>query len=192
SLKDIPEAKAVWRVLMSPSMGFGGMQAVPWDERERTSAEMLPEAYARVSTIAGVRAIPILPPPLPGAGEFDVELLLTSSDPPERMLPIAQQLVRAAFGSGKFLYADTDLKVDLPQTRIIIDRDRAAVMGLDPASVGRYLAVMHSRRYVNRFNCEGRSHRVSPPLADAARATPEDVLQMKVRAADDGLVSISS
>src|SRR5690606_34116458 len=33
---------------------------------------------------------------------------------------------------------------------------------------------------------------VIPQVADAARATPEDILQMKVRAADGGLVSISS
>lgn len=192
ALQSVPEAKFVWRLLMSPSMGFGGMQTVPWNERKRSTAEILPDAYGLVSSVAGVRAIPLLPPPLPGAGSFDVELIITSSDPPEQMMQYAGPLVGAAFGSNKFLYADTDLKIDLPQTRIIIDRERVADMGLDLAAVGQDLAVMLSGGYVNRFNYDGRSYKVIPQVADAARSTPEDLLQLKVRAADGGLVSVSS
>ncbi len=192
SLQNIPESNFVWRLLMSPSMGFGGMQTTDWGDRDRTTHEMLPEAYQLVSGVAGVTAFPILPPPLPGAGQYDVEMIVTSSDPPERMAQYAGQLVGAAFGSGKFLFADTDLKIDLPQTRIIIDRERVADMGLDVATVGRDLAVMLSGGYVNRFNYGGRSYKVIPQVTDAARATPESILDMKVRAKDGGLVSVSS
>jgi multidrug efflux pump len=153
---------------------------------------MIPEAYGPISGIAGVQAFPLLPPPLPGAGQYDVELVVTSSQSPEEMAQYAGALVGAAFASGKFLFADTDLKIDLPQTRIIIDRDRVADLGLDLAAVGRDLAVMLSGGYVNRFNYDGRSYKVIPQVADAARAKPEDLLQMKVRAADGGLVSVSS
>jgi len=192
ALKNIKEADFVWRVLMTPSMGFGGMNAIPWDQRKRTTHEMIPEAYGLISGIAGVQAFPLLPPPLPGAGQYDVELVVTSSQSPEEMAQYAGALVGAAFASGKFLFADTDLKIDLPQTRIIIDRDRVADLGLDLAAVGRDLAVMLSGGYVNRFNYDGRSYKVIPQVADAARAKPEDLLQMKVRAADGGLVSVSS
>jgi multidrug efflux pump len=191
-LQAIPERNFVWRLLLSPSSGFGGMQTVKWDQRKRTTAQILPEAFGIVSQVAGVRAIPVLPPPLPGAGQFDVELIVTSNDPPERMAEVAGQLVGAAFGSGKFLYADTDLKIDLPQTRIVIDREKVADIGLDLAAVGRDLAVMLSGGYVNRFNLDGRSYKVIPQVTDAGRATPEQLLQMKVRAKDGGLVSVSS
>ncbi len=191
SLATFPETRFVWRVL-NPSGGFGGMQTVPWDERERTSAEILPEAYGRVSGVAGVQAFPNLPPPLPGAGQSDVELMITSDDSPEAMAQYAGQLVGAAFGSGKFLFADTDLKIDLPQTRIIIDRAKVADLGLDLASVGQDLAVMLSGAYSNRFNYQGRSYKVIPQVVDSARATPEALLELKVRTASGGLVSISS
>ncbi len=192
NLKQIPEANFVWRVLMSASNGFGGMQAVPWNERQRTSQQLVPEAFMHVASISGLRAFPVLPPPLPGAGQFDVELIITSSQEHADMAPIAGALVGAAFGSGKFLYADTDLKIDLPQTKIIIDRERVADLGLDLADVGRDLAVMLSGGYVNRFNYEGRSYKVIPQVVDASRATPDEILQMKVRAKDGGLVSLSS
>ncbi|MBL9149181.1 MAG: efflux RND transporter permease subunit [Phycisphaerae bacterium] len=192
ALASIPERNFVWRVLMTPSSGFGGMQTTRWEERERNTKEILGQAYMLVSQISGIRAFPILPPPLPGAGQFDVEMLITSTDPPEEMAAIAGQLVGAAFGSGKFLFADTDLKIDLPQTRLVIDREKVADMGLDLATVGRDLAVMLSGGYVNRFNFDGRSYKVIPQVADASRATPDQLLQMKVRTRDGGLVSVSS
>lgn len=192
ALKEIPEANFVWRVLITPSTGFGGMQTKRWEERERSTGEILPDAFGLVSQVAGIRAIPVLPKPLPGAGQFDVELIVTSSDPPERMAELVGPLVGAAFGSGKFLFADTDLHIDLPQTRIVIDRERVADMGLDLAAVGRDLAILLSGGYVNRFNYDGRSYKVIPQIVDASRATPEDLLQLKVRTANGGLVSVSS
>ncbi len=191
-LLSLPEAGFCWRVVMTPSTGFGGVQTTKWHERTRSTQEILPEAYGIVSAVPGIRAIPILPKPLPGAGNFDVELILTADDTPEQMVQIAGQLVGAAFGSGKFLYADTDLKIDLPQTRIIIDREKVADMGLDLASIGRDLAVLLSGGYVNRFNLDGRSYKVIPQVADASRASPDQILQMKVRARDGGLVSASA
>ncbi len=191
-LKTIEERDFVWRLLMTPSTGFGGMQFQSWEDRKRTSKEILPEAFGVVSQVAGVIAVPILPPPLPGAGQMDVEFIVTSSEPPERMADLAGQLVGAAYETGKFLYADTDLKIDLPQTKIHIDRERVADMGLDLATVGRDLAVMLSGGYVNRFNYDGRSYKVIPQIADQGRSNPDDILQMKIRAADGGLVSVSS
>jgi multidrug efflux pump len=192
ALLSIPETKFVWRVLLSASSGFGGMQTVQWDERERTTAELQGEAYMLVSQIAGIRAFPILPPPLPGAGQFDVELVFTSSDAPEEMAEYSNMLVGAAFGSGRFLFADSDLKIDLPQTTLVIDRAKVADMGLDLASVGRDLAVMLAGGHVNRFNLDGRSYKVIPQIEDAGRITPDSLLQLKVRTADGGLVSVSS
>jgi multidrug efflux pump len=192
NLKEIPETKFVWRVIMSPSTGFGGIQTVEWGERERDTKAIQGEAFGRVMGVAGVQAIPVLPPALPGAGNFDVELIITSTEEPEQMAQLAGQLVGMAFGSGKFIYADTDLKIDLPQARIVIDREKVADMGLDLATVGRDLAVMLSGGYVNRFNYEGRSYKVIPQVTDASRARPEQLLNMKVRVADGGLVSVSS
>jgi multidrug efflux pump len=192
NLKDLKETQFVWRVIMTPSTGFGGIQTVKWDQRDRNTKAIQGEAFGRVIGIPGVQAIPVLPPPLPGAGNFDVELIVTSTEEPEQMAALAGQLVGMAFGSGKFIYADTDLKIDLPQTRIVIDREKVADLGLDLATVGRDLAVMLSGGYVNRFNYEGRSYKVIPQVTDANRAEPEQLLQMKIRAKDGGLVSVDS
>ncbi len=191
ALKEFPETKNVWQVLFVNN-GFGGMQTVEWQDRKKTTKELQGPAFMAVSQMPGLRVVPFLPPPLPGAGNFGVELVLASNDDPEKMAAIADQLVGACFGSGKFLYADTDLKIDLPQTRIIIDKQKVADLGLDLASVGRDLSVLLSGNYVNRFNYDGRSYKVIPQIAEVDRVSPEQILQLKVRSGGGGLVSVSS
>lgn len=192
-LEQIPEQRVRWRLLMSPSLGFGGANLVEWGKRPGRTTEMIKgQAYGLVSQVAGVQAAAFLPKPLPGAGNYDVELVVTSSDEPEKMAQYAGALVGAAFGSGMFMFADTDLKIDLPQARIIIDREKVADMGLDLASVGRDLAVLLSGGYVNRFNYEGRSYKVIPQVEELGRLDPSQLLQLKVRTKSGGTVQIGS
>jgi multidrug efflux pump len=204
----VPERRFFFQVSQTNS-GFGGIQTQDWHKRplaegwthQRSTRQIMegdPKKhgmdglYAQLSMIAGLQAFPQLPPPLPGAGQFDVEFVVTSTDEAQTMAPIAGQLIGAAFGSGKFLYADTDLKLDLPQTRIVIDRNKVADLGLDMASVGRDLAILLSGGYTNRFNYEGRSYKVIPQVEDVARSTPDLIRDLKVRTPDRGTVRVSS
>jgi multidrug efflux pump len=193
----VPEKRFFFQVANGNS-GFAGIQVKDWKDRKRSTKDILngdPKQhgadglYAQLSAISGVQAYPQLPPPLPGAGQFDVEMLVTSTDEAEQMEPIANELKMAANKSGKFLYAETDLKLDLPQTKIVINRDRVADMGLDLASVGNDLAVLLSGGYTNRFNYEGRSYKVIPQVEDQARSTPDQIRDLKVRTPDGGQVS---
>jgi multidrug efflux pump len=188
----VPEKNFFFEVAFSPSAGFAGIQVKDWDKRERTAEQIQQALFMTLHAVPEVQAFPVLPSPLPGAGQFPVEFLITSAESAESMAGLAGQLVGAAYGSGKFMYADTDLKLDLPQTKIIIDRDKVANLNLDLATVGRELAVLLSGGYTNRFNYEGRSYKVIPQVEDEARATPDQILDMKIRTADGGLVRASS
>ena len=187
----VKEAKFFFQVAQTSS-GFGGIQVQNWEDRTRTTADIRNEVFGKLMPIKSIRAIPALPSPLPGAGQFEVEFIVTSTASAEQMAPYAGQLVGMAFGSGKFLYADTDLKIDMPQTRIVIDKDKVADAGLNLATVGRDLAVLLSGGYVNRFNYDGRSYKVIPQIADSNRRSADQLLQLKVRTPDGGLVSVSS
>lgn len=187
----VPESDMAFQV-SQVSSGFGGVKMIDWKKRERRTDEIRRDVFMDFSKITGIRALPVLPPPLPGAGQFDVELMVTSTDEADRMAEFVAPLVGAAFASGKFMYADADLKMDLPQTKIEIDRQKVADMGLDLAAIGRNLGVLLAGGWVNRFNHEGRSYKVIPQVADAERSSPEQLLQLKVRTASGGLVPLSS
>jgi multidrug efflux pump len=187
----IPEKKFFFEVA-NVTGGFAGIQAVDWGDRQRTTKDMQGEMFMKLGGIHAVRAFPALPAPLPGAGQYGVEMIVTSAAEADEMAQFAGMLVGEAFGSGKFLFADTDLKVDQPQVRLVIDREKVADMGLDLATVGRDLAVLLSGGYVNRFNYDGRSYKVIPQVADELRVTPEQLLNLKVRTAQGGSVVVSS
>jgi multidrug efflux pump len=108
------------------------------------------------------------------------------------MAGYAQRLVGAAFGSGKFMFADTDLKIDLPQVRVNIDRERVADLGLDLADIGRQLGFLLAGNFVNRFTREGRAYKVIPQVEQAARASAATLLDYKVRTRSGQQVPISS
>ena len=84
-----------------------------------------------------MRVFPRLDPPLPTPGQYDVELILESELPAAQLLDITGRCSGPAGKSGKFLYVDTDLKIDLPEARVVIDRERLADLGFDLARVGQ-------------------------------------------------------
>jgi len=186
-----PEAKFMWSLTASWG-AFGGMVAKDWKERERSTAQLFPAVYGAVSQVPGVRVFPRLDPPLPTPGSYDVELVLQSDAPPEELLGTAGAIVGAGWQSGKFLYVDTDLKIDLPEARVVIDRDQVADLGLDLASVGRELGTALGGGYVNRFNFFDRSYKVIPQIGDADRTTVGPLLDLKIKTPSGQLVPVST
>jgi len=191
AITSFPEAKFMWSLTASWG-AFGGMVAKDWKERQRSTAQLFPAVYGAVSRVPGVRVFPRLDPPLPTPGSYDVELVLQSDEPPEQMLQTAGAVVGAGWQSGKFLYVDTDLKIDLPEARVVVDRDQVADLGLDLASVGRELGTALGGGYVNRFNFYDRSYKVIPQIGDADRTTVGPLLDLKIKTPSGQLVPVST
>jgi multidrug efflux pump len=94
--------------------------------------------------------------------------------------------------SGKFLYVDTDLKLDLPEARVVLDRERIADLGLDLAGVGRELGTLLGGNHVNRFNWYDRSYKVIPQVGDDGRASVEPLLDLKIKTPGGAMVPVST
>jgi multidrug efflux pump len=190
-IRSFPETEFMWS-LTSSWGGFGGLVAKDWKTRERSTEEMYGEVFGKVSQIPGLRVFPRLDPPLPTPGQYDVELVLQSDAPPEQMLETVGAVVGAGWQSGKFLYVDTDLKIDLPEARVVIDREQVADLGLDLASVGQELGTLLGGAYVNRFNFFDRSYKVIPQIGEEDRATVGPLLDLKIKTPSGELVPVST
>jgi multidrug efflux pump len=117
---------------------------------------------------------------------------LQSDAPPEQLLETVGAVVGAGWQSGKFLYVDTDLKIDLPEARVVIDRDQVADLGLDLASVGRELGTLLGGGYANHFNYFDRSYKVIPQIGEADRASIAPLLDLKIKTPGGQLVPVST
>jgi multidrug efflux pump len=191
AIRAFPETEFMWSLTANWG-GFGGLVAKDWRERERSTEEMYGQVFGAVSQIPGLRVFPRLDPPLPTPGQYDVELVLQSDLPPEQMLETVGQVVGAGWASGKFLYVDTDLKIDLPEARVVIDREQVADLGLDLASVGQELGTLLGGGYVNRFNYFDRSYKVIPQIGEKDRATVGPLLDLKIKTPSGELVPVST
>ncbi|CUS36754.1 efflux RND transporter permease subunit [Candidatus Nitrospira nitrificans] len=187
----IPETDYTWS-LTTAWGGFGGVVAKDWHDRSRSTEEMYDDVFGAVSRVPGLRVFPRLDPPLPTPGQYDVELILQSNAPAEQMFEVVGSVLGAGRQSGKFLYVDTDLKIDLPQARVVLDRERLADLGFDLAGVGRELGTMLGGGYVNRFNYFDRSYKVIPQLGDKDRATVDPLLDLKIKTPGGRLVPVST
>ena len=186
-----PEMLATFQIT-SPSGGFGGMVTKPWSERKKTSQQLLVEASAQLGQIPGIRVIPLVPPSLPGGGTFAVDFVIQSSADPQQVSELAEQLVQKAMASGMFIFADTDVKFDQPQTEVVFDRDKLRSQGVDLSQAGQDLSTMLGGNYVNRFSIQGRSYKVIPQIQRSDRLTPEQLSDIYVKGSNDKLVPLST
>ncbi|HEX6720475.1 MAG TPA: efflux RND transporter permease subunit, partial [Burkholderiaceae bacterium] len=191
AVRNFPETEFTWSLTANWG-GFGGIVAKDFRERSRSTEAMYGEVYGAVSQVPGLQVFPRLDPPLPTPGQYDVELVLQSDAPVEQMLPSAMQVVQAGMQSGKFLYVDTDLKIDLPEARVVLDRERIADLGLDLAGVGRELGTVLGGQYVNRFNFFDRSYKVIPQIGEDGRASLGPLLDLKIKTPAGDLVPVST
>jgi multidrug efflux pump len=191
--ESIPETEHTFQ-LTTPSGGFSGMATKPWSERKRSTEQILGEVFGKVAAIPGVRVIATTPAPLPGGGQFPVEFVIASTAEPRELIDFANQLVLKALQdkSGVFVFADTDLKFDQPQTEVVFDRDKVASLGLNLQQVGLDLGTMLGGNFVNRFNIQGRSYKVIPQVTRVQRLNAEQLKDYYVSGPNGKLVQLST
>ena len=189
--RSFPETASIFQIT-GPTGGFGGMVTKPWSERSKTTQQLLMESMGPLSKVAGIRAIPLTPPPLPGGGDFPVDFVIASAAEPQQLGEIANQLVQKAFASGLFIFADADLKFDQPQAEVVFDRDKLRSQGVDLSQAGLDLSTLLGGDYVNRFSIQGRSYKVIPQVKRTERLTPDQLSQIYITGSDNQLVPLST
>ncbi|HEX7961214.1 MAG TPA: efflux RND transporter permease subunit, partial [Terriglobales bacterium] len=132
------------------------------------------------------------PPPLPGGSGFPVDFVIASSAEPQQLVQFANELVMKAFKSGLFIFADSDVKFDQPQTEVVFDRDKLRSQGVDLSQAGKDLSTMLGGNYVNRFSIQGQSYKVIPQVKRVERLTPDQLAQIYVKGSDNKLVPLST
>jgi multidrug efflux pump len=186
-----PETQSIFE-LTNAGGGFAGMVTKPWSQRKKTTEQLLVESAGQLSKISGIRVIPLTPPPLPGGGNFPVDFAIVSAAEPEQISQLAEKIVQKAMASGKFIFLDTDVKFDQPQTQVVFDRDKLRSQGVDLSQAGSDLSTMLGGNYVNRFSIQGRSYKVIPQVERAQRLTADQLNNIYVKGNANQLVPLST
>lgn len=171
---------------------FGGLVLKPWDERKRSAMSIQNQLGNEVKSIAGVQTYVAVPPSLPGSGGgAPVQFVLSTTNSYTQLAEVARGIVENAKKSGLFLFVDQDLKFDMPQLEIDVDRSKAQSLGLTMASIGQAMGTMLGGGYVNYFTSGGYSYKVIPQVLRRHRFTAEQLSQYYVKAPNGNMIPLS-
>ena len=186
-----PETEHVFQIDI-PGQTLAGMVLKPWNERKATAAHLLPIVTQELGQIAGLRAAVFPPPPLPGAFGLPVQFVIQTTDPFEKLNGVASAFAQEAQKSGMFFFIDNDLRYDLPQSTVVIDRELSAQLGLTMKDVGGALSSLLGGGYVNYFSFYDRAYKVIPQVQQMDRLNADQLNSTYIRTASGGAIPLST
>ena len=175
------------------NQGFGGIILKDYGERSRNATQIQADLQHRANQIAGANVFWINPPSLPGSGGgYPVQFVIGTTAPFDQLYEVSQAVMAKAQATGKFWVLDNGLKLDKPQVRVEVDRDKAALLGLTMKDVGSALSNMLGGGYVNYFSIQGRSYKVIPQVLQRERLNPQQLSDYYIRTASGSVVPAST
>jgi multidrug efflux pump len=191
----VPEQNRFFKIVgfsgVTNAIGFIGLK--PWNERERSAQQIAESLFPAFSDIAGLMAFPITPPPL-GQTRFGqpVSFVVQSTGTWEDLDDIVSKLLAKMTENSQLTNPDSDLKLNKPELRVDINREKVAVVGASVDTVGRTLETMLGGRNVTRFKMGTEQYDVIVQIDDDSRRTPGDLSNIFVRGNDDTMIQLQN
>ncbi|MBU9610632.1 efflux RND transporter permease subunit [Burkholderia multivorans] len=187
-----PEYSQMFQLTGTPALnqGLGGVLLKPWDQRERSRADLVMDLQHKWNNVAGAQIAAFPLPSLPGSQGLPVQFVITTTEPMENLNEVAQAVMAEAQKEQLFWFADLDLKLDKPQAKVVVDREKLAAMGMTQADFGAALSAALGGNYVNYFSIAGRSYKVIPQVLQVDRLNPDQILDNYIRTPSGTMVPV--
>lgn len=190
-----PEFDRIFANIGNPTVAQGSIffRAKPWEERKRTTQEMAREMTPRVSALSGVTAFPITPPSLgQGFRERPINYVIITSDSYQNLSQAVREFQAELAKNPGFVQVDTDLRLNKPEIKLEVDRERAADMGVGVDLIARAVETMLGGRNVTRYKRGGEQYDVIVQTNPSGRETPDDIEKIFVRGKGDAMIPLSA
>lgn len=172
--------------------GFIGFKLKEWSQR-RKGPLVKADIQKMLDANPGVRAFVFAPPSLPGAGGgLPVQYVIRSIGDYAQVYEVAEQIRRRAQASGRFIVVQNSASFETPRARLIIDRDRAATLGVTVSEIGGTLGALIGGAAVSKFDRDNRSYDVITQVPQGDRFNPERLGQYYVRGTGGAMVPLSA
>jgi multidrug efflux pump len=192
---EYPEFNTIFSNVGNPSVAQGSvfLRAKPWEERTRTTQEIARELGPRMAALPGVSAFAITPPSLgQGFRERPINYVIVTSDSYENLSATVRKFQDELAKNPKFVQVDTDLRLNKPEIRMDVDRERAADMGVNVDAIARTVETMLGGRTVTRYKRNGEQYDVVVQTVSVNRSTPDDIDRLFVRGRGDAMIPLAA
>ncbi|MDW7550347.1 efflux RND transporter permease subunit [Pseudoalteromonas peptidolytica] len=191
------ESNELSRVLVRVP-GWGGQGGVAiigmpdWDERKRSTWEVIDEISGKMQEVTDIRAFAIMRRGIGGGGNArPIEFVLQGNDYDELAAWRDRILARARDNKG-LVRLDHDYKETFPQFLISINKTRAADLGVSVNAIGQTLETMLGQRRVTTFIDRGEEYDVILKGTKADFSAPDNIADIYVKSRSDALVPLDS
>ncbi|MBL8336067.1 MAG: efflux RND transporter permease subunit [Rhodoferax sp.] len=190
-----PEFDRTFANIGNPTVAQGTVffRAIPWEERKRTTQEMAREMTPRIAGMTGVTAFPITPPSLgQGFTQRPINYVIITSDSYQNLSQTVRAFQDELAKNPGFVQVDSDLRLNKPEIRMEVDRERAADMGVGVDAIARAIETMLGGRIVTRYKRESDQYDVIVQTNPSGRNTPDDIEKIFVRGRGDAMIPLSA
>ncbi len=192
--RGVPEATQFFMVSGVPTvnMAISFLRLRDWDKRDRPAQMISGALFPQFMTLTGVLAFPNLPPPLgAGARSQALQIVIQSTLDYAELQKIVDQVMADAGANPKLFGVDSDLKLNKPELRFTIRRDKAALLGLDPGQIGQALQTMFGGAKTTRYQRGIDQYDVIVEVAKDLRRVPHDLTSVYVRSDSGAMVQLA-
>ena len=193
--REYPEFDRVYANVGNPTVAQASviLRAVDWEERTRTTSEIAKLAQGKLGNLSGVNAFPITPASLgQGFRSRPINFVIQTSDSYENLSAAVETMLAEIAQNPGIVSPDVDLRLNKPDVRIEVNRDRAADMGVSVDVVARAIETMLGGRTVTRYQRDAEQYDVIVQTEAHSRRNPHDIDNIYVRGRDAAMVPLSS
>jgi multidrug efflux pump len=168
-------------------------RTVDWEDRKRTTIEMARELQPKFGGLPGVSVFTITPPSLgQGFRERPVNFVIQTSDSYQNLSAVARQMLEEIAKNPGIVSPDIDLRLNKPELRIEVVRDKAADLGVSVEVVAKAIETVLGGRNVTRYKRDAEQYDVIVQTEARGRTTPEDIERIYVRGRNDTMIPLSA
>lgn len=194
-MEEVPEAVSRFVVSGNPilSQGVSFTRLEHWNDRDRKQQQIVTELTPKFTELAGVQGFVNNPPSLgQNLRSPPIWIVLQGSMDYEELNRLVGLVLAEAAKYPALTNVDTRLKMNKPEIKVAVNREKASDLGIDVDTIGRTLETMLGGRQVTRFKQNGKQYDVVVQVADVERANPEDLSKIYVRGRSGQMVQLSN
>ena len=179
----------------NPTVGQASVvyRTVDWEERKRSTMDLARELQPKFNALPGVTAFPITPPSLgQGFRERPVNFVIQTSDSYQNLNTVVRQMLDEIAKNPGIVSPDVDLRLNKPELRIEVERDKAADLGVSVEVVAKAIETLLGGRNVTRYKRDAEQYDVIVQTQATGRTTPDDIERIYVRGRNEAMIPLSA
>lgn len=173
------------------SSGFLNVLLPDIKDRERSQMEIADVLSQAVRTETKARAFVQQQSTFGGRGGMPVQYVLQATNL-EKLREFLPEFMLRVNQSPVFQMADANLKFTKPETRIMIDRDKASLLGVSTRNIAQTLQYALSGQRMGYFYMNGKQYQILGEINRQQRNTPLDLKSIYIRSNNGSMIQLDN